>query len=186
MLSFRAKRRIPLLLSDPQELPSHHTPIQSYGPLNLLLARLLLLQNLAVLPFQGQPRNLETGSLEASCYVHQQANQALIKIYVRLVILPNLFSCQISSSSTSVDYPLQQVWVLLNPESCKLQIASNPMFGARQLSLNRDTEPVVALTPNIRLNLASRMATSAVATDRRDRFRDRSSPAAPGACERAP
>ena len=25
-------------------------------------------------------------------------NQALIKIYVRLVILPNLFSCQISSS----------------------------------------------------------------------------------------
>jgi hypothetical protein len=34
---------------------------------------------------------------------------------------------------------------------CKLQIASNPMFGARRLSLNRDTESVVALTPNIRL-----------------------------------
>jgi len=26
---------------------------------------------------------------------------------------------------------------------------SNPMFGAKQLSLNRDTESVVALAPNI-------------------------------------
>jgi hypothetical protein len=25
-------------------------------------------------------------------------------------------------------HPLQQVWVLLTPESCKLQNASNPMF----------------------------------------------------------
>jgi len=73
---------------------------------------------------RDSPENLETGNTEISCYVHQQANQALIKIYVRLVILPNLFSCQISSSSTSVDYPLQQVWVLLNPESCKLQLAN--------------------------------------------------------------
>ena len=51
------------------------------GLLILLLTRLLQLQRFAVLPFQGQPRNLETGNLETSCYVHQQAYQALIKIY---------------------------------------------------------------------------------------------------------
>jgi hypothetical protein len=30
--------------------------------------------------------------------------------------------------------------------------SSNPMFGAKLLSLNRDTESVVALTPNIELS----------------------------------
>jgi hypothetical protein len=38
--------------------------------------------------------------------------------------------------------PPERVWVLLNPESCKLQIASNPMFDAN-----------ISLTPNIKLAL---------------------------------
>ena len=33
----------------------------------------------------------------------------------------------------------------------KPQSSSNPMFGVKQLSLNRDTDSVVALTPNIKL-----------------------------------
>ena len=40
---------------------------------------------------------------------------------------------------------------LTNPGVCKPQSSSNPMFGAKQLSLNRDTISVVALTPNIGL-----------------------------------
>jgi len=50
--------------------------------------------------------------------------------------LPNLFSCQISSSLACFKLlkpqqtPLQRVWVLLIPESCKLQNSSNPMFDA--------------------------------------------------------
>ena len=40
---------------------------------------------------------------------------------------------------------------LTNSRVCKPQSSSNPMFGAKQLSLNRDTDSVVALTPNIGL-----------------------------------
>jgi len=42
---------------------------------------------------------------------------------------------------------------LTNSRVCKPQSSSNPMFGAKQLSLNRDTESVVALPPNIKLVL---------------------------------
>jgi len=88
LLSFRAKRGICFPFVQHNPLPSHHTPFKFHGPLNLLLARLLQLQYSTVLPSQGKPRDLETGSTATSCYVHQQVIQALIKIYVRLVIYP--------------------------------------------------------------------------------------------------
>ena len=47
-------------------------------------------------------------------------------------------------------YPHVRVWVLLNPESCKPQTASNPMFGA---NINK-------LTPNIGLKSLSRISIS--------------------------
>ena len=48
--------------------------LNSMGLLILLLARLLQLQRFTVLPSQGQPRDLETGNSETSCYVHQQGS----------------------------------------------------------------------------------------------------------------
>jgi hypothetical protein len=42
---------------------------------------------------------------------------------------------------------------LTNSRVCKPQSSSNPMFGAKQL--NRDTDSVVALTPNIKLAAAT-------------------------------
>jgi hypothetical protein len=68
--------------------PSHHTPLKLYGPLILLLARLLQLQRFTVLPSQGQPRDLETGNFETSCYVHQQGFSGTHKNLQRLVICP--------------------------------------------------------------------------------------------------
>jgi hypothetical protein len=58
------------------------------GLLILLLARLLQLQRFTVLPSQGQPRDLETGNLETSCYVHQQGFSGTHKNLQRLVICP--------------------------------------------------------------------------------------------------
>ena len=72
-------------------MSSHsNTPLKLHGPLNLLLARLLQLQRSTVLPVPGTAQDLETGNTETSCYVHQQAYQALIKIYVRLVIAQSI------------------------------------------------------------------------------------------------
>jgi hypothetical protein len=48
--------------------------LNSMGLLILLLARLLQFQRFTVLPSQGQPRDLETGNSETSCYVHQQGS----------------------------------------------------------------------------------------------------------------
>jgi hypothetical protein len=48
--------------------------LNSMGLLILLLARLLQPQRFTVLPSQGQPRDLETGNSETSCYVHQQGS----------------------------------------------------------------------------------------------------------------
>jgi hypothetical protein len=58
------------------------------GLLILLLARLLQLQRSTVLPSQGQPRDLETGNFETSCYVHQQGFSGTHKNLQRLVICP--------------------------------------------------------------------------------------------------
>ena len=41
---------------------------------------------------------------------------------------------------------------------CKPLTASNPMFGASAISLNRDTKSVVVLTPNIGLIFSLRPA----------------------------
>ena len=62
--------------------------------------------------------------------------QALIKIYVSPCNLPNLFSCQISSSLTCVSYPAYAGMSLTNPGVCKLPSSSNPMFGAKHLASN--------------------------------------------------
>jgi hypothetical protein len=61
--------------------------------------------------------------------------QALIKIYVSPCNLPNLFSCQISSSLTCVSYPAYAGMSLTNPGVCKLPSSSNPMFGAKRITL---------------------------------------------------
>jgi hypothetical protein len=44
---------------------------------------------------------------------------------------------------------------LTHSRVCKPQSSSNPVFGAKQRSLNRDTDSVVALTPNIKLATAT-------------------------------
>ena len=67
---------------------------------------------------------LETPNLNFEAAVPHQQALGTHKISLRLVILPNLFSCQISSS-----FP---------PKRVTSWIASNPMFGAKRLSLNRD------------------------------------------------
>ena len=73
--------------------------------------------------------------------------QALIKIYVSPCNLPNLFSCQISSSLTCVSYPAYAGMSLTNPGVCKLPSSSNPMFdanpaitGSRKLKSNIELE----------------------------------------------
>src|SRR5207245_10981871 len=69
--------------------------------------------------------------------------------------LPNQFICQISSSLDFHQLPASAGMGLTHSGVCKLQSSSNPMFGAKQLSVNRK-ESVVALTPNIGLILTSR------------------------------
>jgi hypothetical protein len=54
--------------------PTRTRRLNSMGLLILLLARLLQLRRFTVLPSQGQPRDLETGNSETSCYVHQQGS----------------------------------------------------------------------------------------------------------------
>jgi len=72
--------------------------------------------------------------------------QALIKIYVSPCNLPNLFSCQISSSLTFVSYPAYAGMSLTNPGVCKLPSSSNPMFGTKQLAPNIRQESVSLVT----------------------------------------
>jgi len=50
--------------------------------------------------------------------------------------LPNLFSCQISSSLTFASYPLLQVWVLLTLKPCGPESSSNPMFDANLIFID--------------------------------------------------
>src|SRR5580692_6902124 len=58
--------------------------------------------------------------------------QALIKIYTPCN-LPNLFSCQISSSPACTGCPPKRVWIV--PTSgCATPPSSNPMFGVKRLS----------------------------------------------------
>jgi len=40
---------------------------------------------------------------------------------------------------------------LTDSRVCKPRNSSNPMFGANRLALNRATDPVLVLTPNIGL-----------------------------------
>jgi hypothetical protein len=67
----------------------------------------------------------------------QETIQALIKIYVRLVIAQSIQLSKIVLADLHQQTPLQRVWVLLIPESCKLQIASNPMFDANFIDAQR-------------------------------------------------
>jgi hypothetical protein len=66
--------------------------------------------------------------------------QALIKIYVSPCNLPNLFSCQTSSSLTCVSYPAYAGMSLTNPRVCKLPSSSNPMFGAKPITFGAQHE----------------------------------------------
>src|ERR1700688_4229760 len=96
-----------------------NTPLKLYGPLLLLIAHTRLLNAMRTSSF----------------------SQALIKIYNALY-LPNLFSCQISSSSACwftarLIYPACAGMGPAQFGVCKPLTASNPMFGARRLSLNR-------------------------------------------------
>jgi hypothetical protein len=117
--------------------------------------------------------NLKGMSKENDCVLRTPAgfSQALIKIYTPCN-LPNLFSCQISSSPVFTGCPPRRVWIV--PTSgCATPQSSNPMFGAKLL--NRDTESVVALTPNIELVVSRSslvVGASALADDERPMTND--------------
>jgi len=98
--------------------------------------------------------NLKGMSKENDCVLRAPAgfSQALIKIYTPCN-LPNLFSCQISSSPAFAGCPPRRVWIV--PTSgCATPQSPNPMFGTKRLPLTVIRITVVALTPNIKLTLA--------------------------------
>ena len=76
------------------------------------------------------------------------------KIYFALY-LPNLFSCQISSSSTYADLPASAGMGLTHSRSCTTLKFLQPNVRRQATFINRDTESVVALTPNIKLAITS-------------------------------
>ena len=73
-------------------------------------------------------------------YVHQQVFQALIKIY-------SLVDCPIYSV---VKYRPREFALTDPPRQILYWIASNPMFGAKRLSLNRKYG--CRVTPNVKLD----------------------------------
>src|SRR5580698_5221053 len=97
-----------------------NAPLKLYGPLLLLIAHTRLLNAMRTSSF----------------------SQALIKIYVALY-LPNLFSCQISSSSAcwftaKLITPRVRVWVLLIPECANSRIPPTQCSASKRLSLDRE------------------------------------------------
>src|SRR5271167_2643172 len=80
-------------------------------------------------------RNLQRQK-EIPRHTHQQGFiQALIKIYTPCN-LPNLFSCQISSSPAFTGCPPRRVWIV--PTSgCATPQSSNPMFDANDCRSRR-------------------------------------------------
>ena len=92
-----------------------NTPCRFHGPLNLLLARLLPHQ-----PFQSchlkdslETLKLETLKLPLRTPAGISGTHKKLRSPCRL---PNLFSCQISSSLTFASCPPWRVWVLLTSE----------------------------------------------------------------------
>ena len=114
-----SKARNLLFLADQHELLSHHTPLKFHGPSCLLIARNAY-----------------------QCFAPQQAKiQALIKIYVRLVICPIYSVVKYRPRELTSTHPPQQVWVLLTLRPCGPKNSSQPNVRRQQ-----------SLTPNIRLN----------------------------------
>jgi hypothetical protein len=108
-----------LLSFRPAQSSATNTPLKSHGPSCLLIARNAY-----------------------QCFAPQQAKiQALIKIYVRLVIAQSIQLSNIVLADFHQQTPPQQVWVLLPPDSCTI-----PKF----LQPNVRRQP--SLAPNVRLN----------------------------------
>jgi hypothetical protein len=74
-------------------------------------------------------------------HVPQQVFQALIKIYVRLVICPIYSVVKYRPRELASTHPPKQVWVLLTPRPCRPEEFLQPNVRRQQ-----------KLTPNIRLN----------------------------------
>jgi hypothetical protein len=99
--------------------PCHHTPLKLYGPLWLLIAHTRLLNAMRTSSF----------------------SQALIKIYNALyfaqsIQLSNIVLISFRFSARLI-YPASAGMGLAQFGVCKPLTSSNPMFGARRLSLNR-------------------------------------------------
>ena len=115
---------------------NHHTPRKLYGPLNPAhrMQHRFSLRTFVpfVLTILTQPEEHSRDKRDPR-HIHQQGFiQALIKIYTPCN-LPNLFSCQISSSPVCTGCPPRRVWIV--PTSgCATPQSSNPMFGAKRLS----------------------------------------------------
>ena len=131
MLSFRAKRGtcFPFGLQEPH---GHHTPHKLYGPLcsalrtlTLVLCAFFALRSKAfAFPFGVQTCRRSASRTPAKLLSGTHKNLQ------RLVICPIYSVVKNHPRWFSPAHPLQQVWVMLTPESCKLQNASNPMFDA--------------------------------------------------------
>src|SRR5579863_584017 len=102
----------------------------------------------------------KSGLAEDPRLVHQQNYyQALIKIYVRLVICPIYSVVKNHPRQLSLTHPLLQVWVLLTSDSCKIPKCLQP-------NVRRQSR----LTPNIRLNLSPRSQANGYQPTTNDRF----------------
>jgi len=135
MLSFRAKRGtcFPFGLQEPY---GHHTPLKSHGPLCSALRTLTLVLcaflALCRSSFRSSPLQVRTCRRSAS-RTPAKLLSGTHKNLQRLVICPIYSVVKNHPRQLSLTHPLQQVWVMLTPESCKLQNASNPMFDANHI-----------------------------------------------------
>jgi hypothetical protein len=136
MLSFRAKRGICFSFRIHKPSAHHHTPRKLYVAIPLI----------------------------ARSRVHQR-DIGTHKNYVRLVYCP-IYSvvkyrphrgkakngfCQLTCLSRLELFAASFRFQPKDQVEFYFWSSSNPMFGAKRLALNRDTESVAALTPNIRL-----------------------------------
>jgi len=108
-----------------------NTPLKLYGPLLLLIARLT-------------PINV---------YAHQQLLSGTHKNLQRLVFCPIYSVVKYRPHWLAPIYPASAGMSLTQFGVCKPLTSSNPMFGASTTFMNRDTESVVVMTPNIGLIL---------------------------------
>ena len=151
-LSSRAKSRDLLFLSENKPSANHHTPRKLYGPRScsshaLQLSSAILSASGALQLTLGLALSPDGQMLIAKCQMQNHGehrgsqrtmprtpagfSQALIKIYTPCN-LPNLFSCQISSSPACTGCPPKRVWIV--PTSgCATPQSSNPMFGVKRL-----------------------------------------------------